>query len=183
MSTLHDKYKNEVVKKMRDSGRYSNVMEIPRVTKIVINASVNTSVDRDTLKLVAEDLARITGQKALITKAKVSISNFKLREGMPLGAKVTLRGERMYEFMERLISAAMPRIRDFRGVSRKSFDGRGNYMLGLKEHTIFPEIEPDQVKRIQGMDIAFVTTAKTDEEARELLASLGMPFENLEAKK
>ena len=138
--------------------------------------SVNAQVDRDTLKLVADDLAKITGQRPSIRKATKSISNFKLREGMPIGAKVTLRGARMYEFLERLIHATLPRIRDFRGVSPKAFDGRGNYTLGLKEQTLFPEIESDKVKRVQGMDITIVTTAKTDADAKELLKLLGVPF-------
>jgi large subunit ribosomal protein L5 len=137
---------------------------------------VNALVDRDMLKQAAEDLAKITGQRPAITKATKSISNFKLREGMAIGAKVTLRGERMYEFLERLIHATLPRLRDFRGVSAKSFDGRGNYSLGLKEQTLFPEIEADKVKRIQGMDITIVTTAKTDGDAKELLKLLGVPF-------
>ena len=153
-------------------------MEVPRLLKVVVNMSVNASVDKDALKAVAEDLAKITGQRPVITKARKSIANFKLREGMPIGAKVTLRGAMMYEFLERLIRATLPRIRDFRGVSRTGFDGRGNYTLGLKEQTLFPEIQPDQVKRIQGMDITIVTTAKTNDEARELLQLLGMPFAN-----
>ena len=139
---------------------------------------VNTMVDRDMLKAVADDLAKITGQRPAITHATKSISNFKLREGMPIGAKVTLRGERMYEFLERLIHATLPRIRDFRGIPAKAFDGRGNYTLGLKEQSLFPEIEADKVKRVQGMDITIVTTAKTDADAKELLKLLGMPFAN-----
>ena len=153
-------------------------MDVPKLSKVVVNIAVNAQVDRDTLKVAAEDLAKITGQRPAITKATKSISNFKLREGMPIGARVTLRGERMYEFLERLIHATLPRIRDFRGVSAKSFDGRGNYSLGLKEQTLFPEIEADKVKRLQGMDITIVTTAKTNADAKELLKLLGMPFAN-----
>jgi large subunit ribosomal protein L5 len=175
MTRLKQKYNSEVVKKLRESGRYSNPMQMPRLTKIVVNASVNASADRDALKAVAEELGMITGQKAVITKARKSIANFKLRTGMPIGAKVTLRGARMYEFLDRLLSAALPRIRDFRGVPR-AFDGRGNLTLGIKEQTVFPEIQPDHVKKTQGMDITIVTTAKTNDEARQLLELLGMPF-------
>ena len=178
MSKLKEKYLKEVVPALKKTGKYKNPMELPRLTKIVVNMGINASVDRDTLKAVAEDLAKIAGQKPVITKARVSIANFKLREGMPIGAKVTLRGARMYEFLERLIHAALPRIRDFRGVSPKAFDGRGNYTLGLKEQSIFPEIQPDQIKKTQGMDITMVTTAKTNDDARELLKLMGMPFAN-----
>lgn len=176
MSMLRDKYKTEVVKALKATGRFPSAMDIPRLSKVVVNIGVNAQVDRDMLKQAAEDLAKITGQRPAITKATKSISNFKLREGMAIGAKVTLRGERMYEFLERLIHATLPRLRDFRGVSAKSFDGRGNYSLGLKEQTLFPEIEADKVKRIQGMDITIVTTAKTDADAKELLKLLGVPF-------
>ncbi|HOO20315.1 MAG TPA: 50S ribosomal protein L5 [Kiritimatiellia bacterium] len=176
MSMLRDKYKTEVVKALKATGRFPSAMDIPRLSKVVVNIGVNAQVDRDMLKQAAEDLAKITGQRPAITKATKSISNFKLREGMAIGAKVTLRGERMYEFLERLIHATLPRLRDFRGVSGKSFDGRGNYSLGLKEQTLFPEIEADKVKRIQGMDITIVTTAKTDADAKELLKLLGVPF-------
>lgn len=176
MSMLRDKYKTEVVKALKATGRFPSAMDIPRLSKVVVNIGVNVQVDRDMLKQAAEDLAKITGQRPAITKATKSISNFKLREGMAIGAKVTLRGERMYEFLERLIHATLPRLRDFRGVSGKSFDGRGNYSLGLKEQTLFPEIEADKVKRIQGMDITIVTTAKTDGDAKELLKLLGVPF-------
>ena len=178
MSRLRDKYKKQVIGQLRDSGKYANVMQIPRISKIVVNMGIPSTVDKDTFKAVTEDLARITGQRPVVTKAKTSISNFKVREGMPVGAKVTLRGERMFEFMDRLIAAALPRIRDFRGVSGKGFDGRGNYTLGLKEQSIFPEVEPDHIKRVQGMDITFVTTAKSNGEAKELLRLMGMPFEN-----
>ena len=157
MARLREKYKTEVVRDLRAAGTYKNPMQVPRVTKVVVNMGINSAVDKDTFKL--------------------SISNFKVREGMPVGAKVTLRGARMYEFLDRLISAALPRIRDFRGVPRKSFDGRGNYTLGVKEQSIFPEIDQDHIKKVQGMDITIATTAKTDNEARELLRLLGMPFE------
>lgn len=173
---LKERYNTEVVKKLRESGKYKNIMEVPRLTKVVVNMAVNTQVDRDTLKVVAEELAKITGQRPVITKARKSISNFKLREGMAIGAKVTLRGARMYDFLDRLLHAVLPRIRDFRGVSAKSFDGRGNYTLGLKEQTVFPEIEPDKIKKPQGMDITIVTTAKNNEDALELLKLLGVPF-------
>ena len=178
MAKLQEKYKTEVAKKLRDSGRYKNPMQMPRLLKIVVNMSVSASADKDALKAVAEDLTKITGQKPVITNARKSIANFKLRAGMPIGAKVTLRGPMMFDLLERLISATLPRIRDFRGVSRKGFDGRGNYTLGLKEQSLFPEIQPDQVKKIQGMDITMVTTAQTNDDARELLQLLGMPFEN-----
>ena len=178
MSVLKDKYQNEVVKALKASGKFPSVMDIPRLSKVVVNMGVNTMVDRDMLKAVADDLAKITGQRPAITHATKSISNFKLREGMPIGAKVTLRGERMYEFLERLIHATLPRIRDFRGIPAKAFDGRGNYTLGLKEQSLVPEIEADKVKRVQGMDITIVTTAKTDADAKELLKLLGMPFAN-----
>lgn len=183
MARLRDRYKNDVVAKLRGSGRYKNTMQVPRLTKITVNMGVNSQTDKDQFKAVTEDLAQITGQKPVITTARKSIANFKLREGMPVGAKVTLRGARMYEFLDRLISAALPRIRDFRGVSAKAFDGRGNYTLGLKEQIIFPEIDADRVKKTQGMDITIGTTAKTNDEARELLRLLGMPFENPGDKK
>jgi large subunit ribosomal protein L5 len=176
MVTLKDKYLKEVAPAMRKSRSYTNAMQVPKVSKVVVNMGINSAVDKDVFKAVTEDLGRITGQRPQVTKAKKSIANFKLREGMPVGARVTLRGARMYEFLDRLISAALPRIRDFRGVSAKAFDGRGSYTLGLQEQTIFPEIEPDQVKKVQGMDVTIVTTAKTDDEARELLRLLGMPF-------
>ena len=178
MSLLKEKYQNQVVKALQATGRFPSKMDVPRLTKVVVNMSVNAQVDRDTLKLVADDLAKITGQRPSIRKATKSISNFKLREGMPIGAKVTLRGARMFEFLERLIHATLPRIRDFRGVSPKAFDGRGNYTLGLKEQTLFPEIESDKVKRVQGMDITIVTTAKNNADAKELLKLLGIPFAN-----
>ena len=178
MSILKERYQKEVVKALKATGRFPSSMDVPRLSKVVINMSVNALVDRDTLKLVADDLAKISGQRPTIRKATKSISNFKLREGMAIGAKVTLRGARMYEFLERMIHATLPRIRDFRGVSPKAFDGRGNYTLGLKEQTLFPEIEADKVKRVQGMDITIVTTAKNNADAKELLKLLGIPFAN-----
>ena len=176
MTGLKERYQSEIGKAMMDSGRYRNVMQLPKVEKVVVNIGVNTSVDRDALKTATEEIARITGQRPIVTKAKKSVANFKLREGSPIGAKVTLRGSRMYDFLDRLINVALPRIRDFRGISSKSFDGRGNYSLGLDEQTIFPEINPDHVKRAQGMDVTIVTTAETDDEARQLLQLMGMPF-------
>ncbi len=181
MATLKEKYKDEIVKKLRDTGRFKNPMEVPRVRKVVVNMSVSASADKDALKTVADDLMKISGQKPIITKSKKSIANFKLREGMSIGAKVTLRGARMFEFLERLIGAALPRIRDFRGVPR-SFDGRGNLTLGIKEQIIFPEIMPDQVKKTQGMDITIVTSARTDADALELLQLLGIPFAHIGTK-
>ena len=176
MAHIKDKYQKEVVPALKKTGKYKNVMQIPRLVKVVVNMSISASADRDTLKAVTEDLGRITGQQPLTTKARKSIANFKLREGMPIGAKVTLRGARMFEFLDRLINITLPRIRDFRGISPKAFDGRGNYTLGLKEQTIFPEIQPDQIKKSQGMDITIVTTAKTNDDALELLKLIGMPF-------
>jgi large subunit ribosomal protein L5 len=173
---LKEKYQTEVVEALKKTGRFPSVMDLPRLSKIVLNIGVNTQVDRDTHKVAMDELARITGQRPALTKATRSVSNFRLREGMVIGAKVTLRGRRMYEFLERLIHATLPGIRDFRGLSRKSFDGRGNYSLGLKEQALFPEIEADKVKRTQGMDITIVTTATTDADALELLKLLGMPF-------
>jgi large subunit ribosomal protein L5 len=176
MSYLKEKYTTEIVKELRETGSYQNNLQVPKITKVVVNLCVGAKHDRDALTEAAEELAQITGQKPLITKAKTSVSNFKLREGMDLGAKTTLRGQRMYDFLERLINVALPRIRDFRGISAKSFDGRGNYSLGIQEQTIFPELDPNKVKRNQGMDVTIVTTAATDEEARQLLKLIGMPF-------
>ncbi len=178
MSMLHDKYRNDVVGQLQKARGYKNVMQIPKLTKVVVNMGINSQVDKDTFKVLVEDLGRITGQRAQVTTSRKSIANFKLREGQPVGARVTLRGTRMYEFLERLIHVTLPRIRDFRGVPNRGFDGHGCYTLGLKEQTIFPEIDQDQVKKVQGMDITVVTTAKTNEEARELLKLLGMPFAN-----
>lgn len=178
MSRLNEKYTNEIRQALHDKFQYKNVMEIPKIEKVVINIGVGDAVgNAKALESAVSDLTIIAGQKPVITKAKKSIANFKVREGMALGTKVTLRGERMYEFLDRLINAALPRVRDFRGVSAKAFDGRGNYALGLKEQLIFPEIEYDQVERVTGMDIIMVTSANTDEEARELLTQFGMPFE------
>ncbi|WP_172330303.1 50S ribosomal protein L5 [Mangrovicoccus sp. HB161399] len=170
-------YRNEVRAKLQEEFGYKNVMMIPRLDKIVLNMGVGEAVnDTKKVKSAAEDLTAIAGQKAVITKAKKSIAGFRVREGMPLGTKVTLRGDRMYEFLDRLITIAMPRIRDFRGVSGKSFDGRGNYATGLKEHIVFPEIEFDKVDAVRGMDIIICTTASTDAEAKALLKAFNMPF-------
>ena len=174
---LQEKYLSEAVKGLMDKFKYKNVMEIPKVEKIIINMGVGEAVTNSKAKEAAvADLTTISGQKPIVTKAKKSIAAFKLRAGMPIGAKVTLRGDRMYFFLDKLMNLALPRVRDFRGVSTASFDGRGNYALGLKEQLIFPEIEYDKVDKARGMDIIIVTTAKTDEEARELLRLLGMPF-------
>lgn len=178
MSRLNEKYTSEIRQALQEKFQYKNVMEIPKIEKVVINIGVGDAVgNAKALEAAVNDLTIIAGQKPVITKAKKSIANFKVREGMALGTKVTLRGERMYEFLDKLINVALPRVRDFRGVSATSFDGRGNYALGLKEQLIFPEIEYDQVERVTGMDIIVVTTAKNDEEARELLRLCGMPFE------
>ena len=174
--TLKTKYKDVVVGSLMESQGYSSKMQVPAIKKIVLNLCISVNYDRDTLSALADDLGKITGQKAIITKAKKSVSNFKLREGMSIGAKVTLRGDRMYEFMDRLVNVALPRIRDFRGIPGTSFDGQGNYSMGLQEQTVFPEIDPDRVKHTHGMDITFVTSAKEDGEAKELLTMMGMPF-------
>ena len=179
MARLKDKYRAEVAPALKQHFQYKNVMEIPRLEKIVINMGLGDCKDNaKALELAVGELATISGQKPLVTKAKKSIANFKLRAGMNVGAKVTLRGDRMYEFADKLVSIVLPRVRDFRGVSTKAFDGRGNYSLGVREQLIFPEIEYDKVEKIRGMEMIFVTTAKTDEEARELLRLLGMPFQN-----
>ena len=178
MARLRKLYKEKVIEQLRKERGYKNVMDVPRLTKIVVNMGINSQVDKDTIKALGEDLGTITGQRPVMTKSRKSIANFKLREGQVVGAKVTLRGARMFEFMDRLVSVVLPRIRDFRGVSKKAFDGRGSYTLGLKEQTLFPEIDPDKVKKHQGMDITFVSTASTNDEARDLLRMLGMPFEN-----
>ena len=176
-SRLKDKYLNEVVPALQEQFKYTNVMAIPKLDKVVINIGLGeVTQNPKALDAAINDLTLITGQKPVVTKAKKSIAGFKLREGMPVGVKVTLRGDRMYEFVDRLVSVALPRVRDFRGVSPKSFDGRGNYSLGLKEQLIFPEIEYDKIDKIRGMEIVFATTAKTDEEGRALLKLLGMPF-------
>ena len=178
MSRLKDFYKDTVMSAMTEKFGYKNVMQVPKIEKIVINMGVGEAKENaKVLESAVKDLTTIAGQKPVITKAKKSVANFKLREGMSIGCKVTLRGEKMYEFADRLINLALPRVRDFRGVSADSFDGRGNYALGIKEQIIFPEIEYDKVDKVRGMDIIFVTTAKTDEEARELLRLFGMPFQ------
>ena len=178
MARLQDKYRSEVVPALKQKFGYKNVMEIPKLEKIVINMGLGDCKDNSkALELAVSELATIAGQKPLVTKAKKSIANFKLRSGMNVGAKVTLRGDRMYEFTDKLVSIVLPRVRDFRGVSAKAFDGRGNYSLGVREQLIFPEIEYDKVEKIRGMEMVFVTTAKTDEEAKELLRLLGMPFQ------
>ncbi|TVR35266.1 MAG: 50S ribosomal protein L5 [Balneolaceae bacterium] len=174
---LYTLYKKEIGTKLTEEFKYENVMAVPKLQKIVINVGVGEAInDAKQLDTVVENVATITGQAPVKTKAKKSISNFKLREGMPIGCKVTLRGKIMYEFLDRLINLALPRTRDFQGVPNKSFDGRGNYTMGIKEHTIFPEIDVDKAKQIHGMDITFVTNAETDEEAFTLLKHFGMPF-------
>ena len=177
MSRLKDLYKDEIVDAMIKKFGYKNIMEVPKLDKIVINMGVGEAKENaKVLDTAVKDLETITGQKVVLTRAKNSVANFKIREGMPIGCKTTLRGEKMYDFMDRLVNLALPRVRDFRGVSADSFDGRGNYALGVKEQLIFPEIEYDKVEKVRGMDVIVVTTAKTDEEARELLRLFGMPF-------
>ena len=177
MSRLKEQYQNEIVDAMIKKFGYKNIMEVPKLDKIVVNMGVGEAKENaKLLEAAIKDMEAITGQKAVATKAKNSIANFKIREGMAIGCKTTLRGEKMYEFMDRLINLALPRVRDFRGVNPDAFDGRGNYALGIKEQLIFPEIEYDKVDKVRGMDIIFVTTANTDEEARELLTLFGMPF-------
>ncbi len=177
MARLKDFYLKDVRDAMTKKFGYKNIMEIPKIEKIVINMGVGEAKDNaKALESAVKDMEQITGQKAVITKAKKSIANFKIREGVQIGCKTTLRGEKMYEFMDRLINLALPRVRDFRGVNPNAFDGRGNYSLGIKEQLIFPEIEYDKVDKVRGMDVCFVTTAKTDEEARELLRLFSMPF-------
>ncbi|MBQ4473333.1 MAG: 50S ribosomal protein L5 [Lachnospiraceae bacterium] len=177
MARLKETYLNEIAPAMQSKFGYKNVMQIPKLDKIVVNMGVGEAKDNaKILDSAVRDMEIITGQKAVITKAKNSIANFKIREGVAIGCKVTLRGEKMYEFADRLINLALPRVRDFRGVNPNAFDGRGNYSLGIKEQLIFPEIEYDKVDKVRGMDVCFVTTAKTDEEARELLRLFGMPF-------
>ena len=177
MSRLKDLYKDEIADAMQKKFGYKNVMEIPKLDKIVVNMGVGEAKDNaKALESAVKDLETITGQKAVLTKAKNSIANFKIRERMNIGCKVTLRGDKMYEFLDRLVNLALPRVRDFRGVNPNAFDGRGNYALGIKEQLIFPEIEYDKVDKVRGMDVIFVTTAKTDEEARELLKLFNMPF-------
>ena len=177
MARLKEMYNNEIVDAMTKKFGYQNIMQVPKLEKIVVNMGVGEAKENSKiLDSAIADLEKITGQKAVTTKAKNSVANFKIREGMPIGCKVTLRGEKMYEFLDRLVNLALPRVRDFRGVNPNAFDGRGNYALGIKEQLIFPEIEYDKVDKVRGMDIIVVTTAETDEEARELLAQFGMPF-------
>ena len=178
MSRLKEQYKNEIVDAMTKKFEYKNVMEVPKLAKIVVNMGVGEAKENaKILESAVKDLETVTGQKAVLTKAKKSVANFKIREGMPIGCKVTLRGEKMYEFLDRLVNLALPRVRDFRGVNPNAFDGRGNYALGIREQLIFPEIEYYTVDKVRGMYIIFVTTAKTDEEARELLTLFNMPFQ------
>jgi large subunit ribosomal protein L5 len=178
MERLSEHYNKTVAGQLMSSGRYKNRMQVPKMSKIVINMGINSRHDKDVITVAQQELGVITGQKSVVTKAKKSISNFHVREGMPVGVKVTLRGPRMYEFMERFIHAALPRIRDFRGVPNRGFDGHGNYTMGVRDQTIFPEVELDKIKHNLGMDVTFVTTAKTNEEAKELLKLMGMPFSN-----
>ena len=179
MSRLKEKYKNEVAAAMMQKFQYKSVMEIPKLEKVVVNMGLGDAKDNaKSLEAAVHDLGIIVGQKPVITKAKNSVASFKVRKGMNIGAKVTLRGERMFEFVDKLLNVALPRVRDFKGVSDKAFDGRGNYALGIKEQLIFPEIEYDKVDKVRGMDIIFVTTAKSDEEAKELLKLMGMPYVN-----
>jgi large subunit ribosomal protein L5 len=174
---LKDKYTKEIVPALRQKFNYKSVMQVPRIEKICINKGMGVAVtDKKLIDVAVEEITNITGQKAVATRSKKAISNFKLRENMPIGVRVTLRGDRMFEFLDRLVNVALPRVRDFRGVSARGFDGRGNYTLGVKEQIIFPEISIDKVNKISGMDITFVTTAKTDEESFELLKQFGMPF-------
>jgi len=177
VARLQEKYNNEVVQAMMEKFGYKNIMEVPKLEKIVVNMGVGEAKDNSkVLEAAVADMQLITGQKAILTRAKNSVANFKIRENMPIGCKVTLRKQIMFEFADKLINIALPRVRDFRGVPSKSFDGRGNYALGIKEQLIFPEVEYDKIDKVRGMDVIFVTTAKTDEEARELLRFLGMPF-------
>ncbi len=176
---MKEKYLNDIVPALKEKFQYSSIMQVPKLTKIVINKGIGAAVaDKKLVDQGVEELSLITGQKAVSTKAKIAVSNFKLREGMPIGAKVTLRGEKMYEFLDRLMTVALPRVRDFKGISDKGFDGRGNYTLGVTEQIIFPEISIEKVNKISGMDITFVTTANTDEEAFAMLKAFGMPFVN-----
>lgn len=178
MNRLKEKYIKEITPALMSKFNYKSVMQVPKIEKIVVNMGVGDAVQNaKALDNAVEELALITGQRPVVTRAKKSIAGFRLREGMPIGAKVTLRGERMYEFLDKLVSVSLPRVRDFRGVSKKAFDGRGNYTLGIKEQLIFPEIDYDKVSKVRGMDIVIVTTANTDEESRELLTQFGMPFQ------
>ncbi|HOV87348.1 MAG TPA: 50S ribosomal protein L5 [Syntrophobacteraceae bacterium] len=177
MARLRERYQTEIAPKLREKYQYKSPMEIPRITKVVLNIGLGEAIQNiKILDSAAEELGQISGQKPVITRARLSIAAFKLRKGMPIGCMVTLRGNRMYEFLDKLVNVALPRVRDFRGVSPKSLDGRGNYTLGIKEHIIFPEIDYDKIDRIKGMNITIVTTAATDDEARSLLSLMGMPF-------
>ncbi|GAB2770590.1 large subunit ribosomal protein L5 [Hymenobacter luteus] len=179
MARLKDKYQKEVVPALQEKFQFKSIMQVPRITKICINRGIGSAVaDKKLVDNGVDELTTITGQKAVATIAKRSVSNFKLREGMPIGARVTLRGNQMYEFLDRLLTVALPRVRDFKGINDKGFDGRGNYTLGIKEQIIFPEISIDKIKSIAGMDITFVTTAENDEQSYELLRAFGMPFAN-----
>ena len=179
MARLKEQYVNEIAPALNKKFGYKSTMQIPKLDKVIINVGCGDAKDNaKIMDAILADLATITGQKAVVCKAKKSVANFKLREGMPIGAKVTLRGERMYEFVDRLFNVALPRVRDFRGINGNAFDGRGNYAFGIKEQMIFPEIDFDKIDAVRGMDICFVTTAKTDEEAKELLKALGAPFAN-----
>lgn len=177
MARLKDRYENEIVNKLKEKFSYKNIMQVPKLEKVVINIGLGEAIQNSkAVDAAVNDLSIISGQKPVVTRAKKSIAGFKLRAGMPIGTKVTLRSDRMYEFVDKLFNVTLPRVRDFRGVSGKSFDGRGNYTLGIKEQLIFPEIEYDKIDKVRGMDIIFVTSARTDEESKELLAQLGMPF-------
>lgn len=177
MARLKDRYKEEITPALKEKFAYDNIMEVPKLAKVVVNMGMGEAIaNPKAMDAAVQDLATITGQKPIILKAKKSVAAFKVRTGMPIGCKVTLRGDRMYEFVDRLVSVALPRVRDFKGVSAKAFDGRGNYTLGLKEQLIFPEIEYDKIDRIRGLEVSFVTSAKSDEEGRELLKLMGMPF-------
>ena len=177
MARLKDKYNDEIIPALKEKFQYDNIMEVPKIVKIVVNMGLGEAIaNPKALDAAVSDMTQITGQKPIVTKAKKSVAAFKVREGMSIGCKVTLRGDRMYEFCDRLVSVALPRVRDFKGISPKAFDGRGNYTLGLKEQLIFPEIEYDKIDKIRGLEVCFVTSAKTDEEAKELLSLIGMPF-------
>ena len=176
MSQLQENYNKNIVEQLMKGGKYANRMQVPKVEKVVVNMGINSKHEKDVMTEAQAELATITGQKPIVTYAKKSVANFHVREGMPVGCKVTLRGKRMYEFLERLLNAALPRIRDFRGVNPRGFDGRGSYTMGVKDQTIFPEVELDKIKHNLGMDVTIVTTANTDAEAKELLKLLGMPF-------
>ncbi len=179
MSVLKERYENDIISSLMDEFEYDNIMEVPELEKIVVNMGIgDAGEDADLLDQAVESLRTITGQEPVVTRAKKSVANFKIRKGMPIGCKVTLRGESMYEFLYKLVNVALPRVRDFRGVSANSFDGRGNYSLGIDNYTVFPELSVDEVDKILGMDVTVVTNAETDEEAKELLSSLGMPFQN-----